>query len=36
MPGEDVEFEAVTGPTDVPEGNDETAVPPVLSDKGAL
>jgi len=31
VPVADVELEAVTGPTDVPDGFEETDVPPVLS-----
>ncbi len=31
VPVGDVEFEAVTGPTDVPDGREETDVPPVLT-----
>ena len=34
VPRKDVEFEAVTGPTAVPDGDDDTAVAPVLNGGG--
>ena len=36
VPEKDVEFDAVTGPTAVPDDEEETAVPPVLNGGGEL